>query len=328
MLPKISIIVPVYNVEDYLDRCIQSIVDQTYSNLEIILVDDGSPDRCGQICDEWSHRDSRVKVIHQENAGVSVTRNAGISMAQGEYLYFVDSDDWIAPNLCEKAMEAFSEHDADIVVFGWDQVTETGKSLGSTETLTEGSFSTEEALRELLQGHINSYLWNKIYKRSVFQDIWLPNRTAFEDMAITYKLFLNASKIYCMEETLYFYYRRSGSATARLSSRKLCELYQSRWECYTALKPLYPGIAELAFPYLALVARRLYDRSLWEPVDEDVFAAAMTFLQENKARILETERDFSYRMYYAFPWGYKMLRLGKHYAGDAVRSLRKLAKRA
>ena len=99
MQEKISIIVPVYRVEQYLDKCIQSIVDQTYSNLEIILIDDGSPDRCPQICDEWSLRDPRIKVIHQENGGVSAARNTGIRVARGDLIYFVDSDDWIAPTL-------------------------------------------------------------------------------------------------------------------------------------------------------------------------------------------------------------------------------------
>ena len=319
MLPKISIIVPVYQVEQYLDRCIQSIVDQTYSNLEILLVDDGSVDRCPQICDEWSLRDSRIKVIHQKNAGVAAARNTGLLSAQGEYLYFVDSDDVIKPNLCEKVMKVFSENDVDIVAFDCDQINQSGESIGGTENLNEGVLGREEALRQLLQGKINSYLWNKIYKRKVFENILFPNRTAFEDMAVVYQLFLKADAIFCLNEPLYISYRRTGSATAAMNARKLGELYQSRRESYDTLSPLYPDIAELAFPYIALAARRLFDRALWETANETVYAEAMAFLKDNKAKIMQTNRSFEFWLFYSAPRCYKLLRQGKHCVGNILR---------
>ena len=318
---KISIIVPVYKVEKYLDKCIQSIVDQTYSDLEIILVDDGSPDRCPEICDEWSRKDSRIRVIHQENAGVSAARNAGIRMAQGDYLYFVDGDDWIVPTLCEEVMKKFVEYDVDIVTFDCDQITESGESLGSTETLREGMLSQEDALRELLRGHINNYSVNKIYRCKVFRDICFPPRTAFEDMAIAYKLFLNAKGIYCLNEKLYFYLQRDGSATSRLCVKKLGELFLSRWESYVYLKPIYPDIAEIVFPRVVLCAIRLYDRFLWERGDEEVYALAMCFLEENRDKILRMENASRYRLFYRCPAVYKALRLGKHYVGNTVRAI-------
>lgn len=319
---KISIVVPVYNVEQYLDKCIQSILDQTYPNLEVILVDDGSTDRCSQICDEWSLRDSRIRVIHQKNAGVAVARNVGIRAAGGEYLYFVDSDDWIATDLCEKVMQVFAVCDVDIVIFNCDQILENGKSLGGTETLREGLLSREDALKNLLQGNINGYLWNKIYRKKVFDNIWLPERTAFEDMAISYKLLINADQIYCLDEKLYYYYQRAGSATSVLNSRKLCELFLSRWESYEYLKPLYPNIAEIVFPRVAQCALRLYDRSLWEKVDEEIYGISQEFLRENKTRILREERAAHIWVYYTLPGVYKMLRLGKHCIGNIVRALR------
>jgi glycosyltransferase involved in cell wall biosynthesis len=310
-------------VEAYLDRCIQSIVDQTYSNLEIILVDDGSPDRCPQICDEWSLRDSRIKVIHQENAGVSAARNTGIAMARGEYLSFVDSDDWIVSSLYEKVMSVFAENKVDIVVFNCDQITEAGKCLGVTEKMRDGILSQKEALQNLMQGNINSYLCNKVFTSETFDNIHIPNRTAFEDMAVTYKLFLRVDTIYCLNEPLYFYARRSGSASVSMNARKLGELYLSRQECYENLKPLYPEIAEYAFPYQALAALRLYDRCLWEPGDATVYAEAMAFLKENKDKILQTNRSIAFQLYYSVPEVYKLLRLGKHRIGQILRKIRK-----
>ena len=319
---KISIIVPVYKVEKYLDKCIQSIVDQTYSDLEIILVDDGSPDRCPEICDEWSRKDSRIRVIHQENAGVSAARNAGIRMAQGDYLYFVDGDDWIVPTLCERVIRIFTEHEGvDIVTFDCTIITEDGVHQGGTEKLQNRILSDLDALRELLKGNINAFPWNKVYRRSVFSDIWFPPRTAFEDMAITYKLFLNAKGIYCLNEKLYYYLRRAGSATSKLGVRKLGELFLSRWESYVYLKPIYPDIAEIVFPRVVLCAIRLYDRFLWERGDEEVYALAMRFLEENRDKILRMENASRYRLFYRCPAAYKALRLVKHYVGNIVRAV-------
>lgn len=323
MCEKISIIIPVYNVEKYLHRCIQSVVKQTYTNLEIILVDDGSSDRSPKICDEWSQRDSRIKVIHQNNAGVSAARNAGIQAAEGEYLYFVDGDDWIAPDLCEKVMDTFSKNDVDIVVFNCERISESGKRLGATETLIDGVLNTEDALKALMKDHINSYVWNKICKYKVFQDISFPERSAFEDLAIAHKLILNANQIYCLNEQLYFYYQRNGSATSNIDAQKFGELFLSRCEVYAYIKILYPDIAEMIFPKVALTARRLYDRSLWEMVDKDVLNEAVSFLRDNKQKILSTKRVNLYCLYYSFPYGYKMFRVLKHIIGNMVRALQK-----
>ena len=124
MSDKISVIVPVYKVEKYLNRCVQSIASQTYENLEIILVDDGSPDNCGVLCDEWVQKDSRIKVVHKENGGLSSARNAGVAVATGAYVGFVDSDDYIHPQMYEKLYEALVENGADISICGCDYVDE------------------------------------------------------------------------------------------------------------------------------------------------------------------------------------------------------------
>ena len=125
---KVSIIVPVYNVEKYLDKCIESIVNQTYRNIEIILVDDGSPDKCPEICNEWAKKDDRIKVIHKENGGLSSARNAALEIAQGDYITFVDSDDWIENDMIQSMLTCAAKNDADIVCCGFyfDNVDTTG----------------------------------------------------------------------------------------------------------------------------------------------------------------------------------------------------------
>lgn len=319
----ISIIIPVYKVEEYLNRCVQSVVDQTYHDLEVILVDDGSPDRCPQICDEWSMRDPRIKVIHQENSGVSAARNAGIRVAQGEYLYFVDSDDWIVPTLCEKVMDIFVKTDVDIVAFNAVKITDSDSCLGSTEKLAEGIYPVEMMLKDLVQGHINGYVWNKVFKRMLFKDIWFPNRSAYEDLAIVYKLFSNASRIYCMNEQLYFYYQRADSAIANINAKKLGELFLSKWEIYEDLKLSYPVAAKMAFQNTALSALRLYDRSVWERCDEDVYEKAMEFLKTNKSKIIKSEHFATYWMFYTFPKLYRTILQIRHRIGDVMRAIQR-----
>ena len=124
----ISVIVPVYKVENYLNQCLESIVKQTYSNLEILLVDDGSPDRCPEICDEWARREKRVRAIHKQNGGLSDARNAGLALAQGELVMFVDSDDWIAPEMAEKMLEAMEREEADMVICQYIKALPDGKT--------------------------------------------------------------------------------------------------------------------------------------------------------------------------------------------------------
>lgn len=319
----ISIIVPVYKVEQYLDKCIQSIVDQTYTNLEIILVDDGSPDRCPEMCDTWAMRDSRILVIHKENAGVSAARNSGLDLASGEYLAFVDSDDYIANNLCEKVVRLFSENDVDIVTFDCQQVTETGEVLGGTETICDGILTTETALLMLMQGRINNYLWNKVYRRHVFRDIRCPEgQICFEDMAIMYKAFLKSKRIYCLNEKLYHYLKRSDSATSAMDATKICDAYKTRRDCYSNLKTKYPEAAEIVFSRVVLCAVRLYDRSLWERIDEDLLLDVRDFLEKNRKRILQRERKVTYFLYYYIPRTYKFCRVWVHRIGRLVKKVR------
>ncbi|EME3187758.1 glycosyltransferase, partial [Enterococcus faecalis] len=166
-MPKISIIVPVYNVEKYLEKCVRSILAQTFTDFELILVDDGSPDSSGAMCDQFAEQDQRVKVIHKENGGLSDARNAGIEIATGEYLGFVDSDDYIADDMYELLYTNIVKEDADLSICGIYDVYEGKEPI--VKSLIQGTFSREEALLLILQGNIISvHAVNKLYKRKLF----------------------------------------------------------------------------------------------------------------------------------------------------------------
>lgn len=210
--PLISIIVPVYNVGPYLEKCIGSIMEQTYKNVEIILVDDGSSDGCGRICDRYAQVDNRIKVIHKKNGGLSDARNAGIEIASGRYVGFIDSDDHIEPTMYERLLTVSLAIEADIVCCS--VITEDeDHPLPAKESDIVYIFSPEEALDDLLKK--NQYLrhaaWNKLYKKECFASIRFPVRRLFEDAAVMYKIFENAAKIAHLETGSYHYVQRHGS---------------------------------------------------------------------------------------------------------------------
>lgn len=171
-MPQLSIIVPVYKVEKYLPKCIESILNQTFSDFELILIDDGSPDHCGTICDEYASKDSRIKVIHQANAGVSAARNAGLDIASGTFLGFVDSDDWIDPEMYTAMISAAVNRGADIVICGIQHFDEMGRFLYQ-ELLSSGDYQGFELMASLyaMPNPLGGCIWNKIYRRECVADI-------------------------------------------------------------------------------------------------------------------------------------------------------------
>lgn len=209
----ITVIVPVYKVEKYLRRCVDSILAQTYTNLEIILVDDGSPDNCGKICDEYAAKDSRIKVIHQENGGLSAARNAGLDIATGDYIGFVDSDDYIAPDMYEKLYAALKESDADISICNFQKVDENGKKLKTKEKIESGVLTNMQALTELQgkSGLCFIVAWNKLYKSWVFDGVRFPVGRKCEDNYIAHILIHKSRKVALVEEELHCYLQREGS---------------------------------------------------------------------------------------------------------------------
>lgn len=314
----VSVIVPVYGTEAYLDRCIRSISEQTYRELEIILVDDGSPDQCPEICDRWAEVDPRIKVIHKPNGGLSSARNTGIDIASGDFLGFVDSDDWIAPDLYERVMKLFDVYDPDIVTFDCNRINEKGEIYATTENIQEVMLSKEKAIIELLKGNINNYVVNKVYKKQVFSGVRFPEGRVWEDMAIAYKLLLNSERVYCYPIPFYFYFTRMDGISRNITEKALGHIFLARYECYLAVQEI-PVAKTHSLSLAALAARRLYDRSLWKEVDGEILKLAKEFLEQNEETILGTLHDKKYWLYYKLPGVYAMGRVLRHKIGTMVK---------
>lgn len=229
---KISIIMPAYKVEDTIARCIQSIINQTYSNLEIILVEDGSPDRCPEICDEYMRNDARIKVIHQKNGGLSKARNVGLSNATGDWILFVDSDDYIDYELCEKVHDCAVKNKADIVMFGFTKFKDGEQIKCSVVESVSRLLNKDEAMGLLSDPNIGNFSWNKFYKRSLFNDIKYPEGRVYEDLATTYKVIDRASQICLLETKLYYYYQSDNSITHTITKKHVTDEFEQRFEQY------------------------------------------------------------------------------------------------
>lgn len=207
----ISIVIPVYKVEKYLGKCIESVLKQTYTNLQIILVDDGSPDNCGKICDEYAKRDLRIEVIHKVNGGLSEARNVGISKAKGRYIGFVDSDDYIKENMYEILLNLIKEHNADASICNLYDVIE-GKEYIRNKDNGIQEYSRLDILKEvLLDKNIQSYAWNKLYKKELFDEVKYPIGKKYEDIGTTFYIFEKCNKIVVTSEPEYYYLKRSDS---------------------------------------------------------------------------------------------------------------------
>lgn len=207
----ISIIVPVYNVEKYLEKCVKSIINQTYKNIEIILVNDGSKDNSGKICEQLKEKDNRIKIIHKENGGLSDARNAGLKIARGEYIGFVDSDDYIAEDMFETLYNLNKKYNSEISIVSYYEMYN-GKVISVRDTKKLEEMTKIEAIKELLMDtKIQSYAWNKLFKRELFNNIEFPTNKNFEDIATTLLLFEKANKVVLLEEPKYYYVRRDNS---------------------------------------------------------------------------------------------------------------------
>jgi len=209
--PLITIIVPVYKVEPYLRKCVDSILAQTYTNIEVILVDDGSPDGCPAICDEYKEKDSRVVVIHQKNGGVSAARNAGLDIAKGEYIGFVDSDDWIEPDMYEVLMDIVSKTGSDIVI---STFCEDEYQVNSCEKQNIISFSSDEAVRGLFFGDNNlCFVCGKIFNSKIFVNVRFPSGVSIaEDTIVSLKTIIKSDSISYIDYKSYHYVTNSYSA--------------------------------------------------------------------------------------------------------------------
>ena len=224
----ISVIVPIYNVEQYLPRCLKSLEAQTLRDVEFLLIDDGSTDRSGQIADEC--KDPRFRVFHTENHGLSAARNYGIEQAKGEWFMFVDSDDWVSPDYCEAPLSEAAAFDADLVIFRAHNVRGSKVYNDTNSEFPPGSVNAEKALE---RGRIS--VWNKLYRRELFDRIRFDNGRAAEDVAITYKLILAARHIVFLDRYLYYYFTRENSLARSHITNSYVDAFLFARERYEAL---------------------------------------------------------------------------------------------
>lgn len=214
----LSVIIPVYRVEATLNRCIDSVLRQRVDAMELILVDDGSPDRCPQMCDTWAERDCRIRVIHKSNGGLSDARNAGLDIAQGDFITFVDSDDWLQENTYAPLLESIG--DADIIEY----------SIAGRKPLADATYTDMDAYWLQGQAYCHAYAWNKIYRRQLFEEARYPEGRVFEDVYILPSLLRKAGKVKTTSHGCYHYYMNPMGITAKADGLDLAQLLDAHLE--------------------------------------------------------------------------------------------------
>ncbi len=245
---KVSIIIPIYNVELYLSKCLDSVIHQTYKNLEIILINDGSTDSCPQISEEYAVKDVRIKVIHKKNGGLSDARNAGLKIASGDFISFVDSDDLLSLDFCQKLLNTIIETHADIAeceFYPFETETELEEISIQYDTKAE-IFETEKALELLIREQLKQVVWNKLYRKEVIAGLQFPVSKINEDEFWTYKVFGNAKKIAKIPNMLYFYRKQSESIMGKKYSIKRSDGLQALEERIWYVKQHFPNLENLA----------------------------------------------------------------------------------
>lgn len=246
-MPLISIVVPVYKVEAYLDRCVQSIVDQTYRNLEIILVDDGSPDNCGNLCDAWAAKDSRIKVIHKENGGLSDARNAGMAIATGEYIAFVDSDDWIDAPMYQCLYEAMTATDSDVASCGATRIWLDGRPAQELCKVNRNCVLEQEAAMEALitsKGLVQT-VWNKLYSRNLIEGVLFPVGLIHEDEFWSWQVVARAKRVVTIAGSYYNYLQRDTGIMGAGFSEKSLLVVQAKTERQDLIEKDMPKLTDL-----------------------------------------------------------------------------------
>ena len=248
----ISVIVPVYNAEQYLERCVNSIINQTYRNLEIILVNDGSTDQSGELCDSFALQDKRIRVFHKENGGSGSAKNTGFAVATGEYLALVDSDDWIEPDMYQSLLSTLKEYNAQIIACGIRKVTDNGEIAYYNDCLNERiQYTTEEALLELPKNErITNSMCNKLFHKRTIQDLRMDESIAFDDDPFVPKCIARAEKIFYTAEPFYNYYQRQNSISSNVFSAKLFDWVTAdrmRLDFYRECFPQCENAAAIAY---------------------------------------------------------------------------------
>lgn len=297
----ISIIVPVYNVANYLERCINSLLKQTYSNLQIILVDDGSTDASPKICDDFAKKDGRIQVIHKENGGLSSARNAGISAATGEYIAFVDSDDWVISDAYEYLYDLIIKYEADVVSADYELTYGDDISVSKTtsEYKIEGSLNILKyyMLQDNLHGKNDYPVWIKLYKKNLFDNIKFPDGKIYEDNITNFKILQNCNTYVKSKKNIYAYFQRRESITKTKLTKKHLALLDVANEMIgltedEELKKLCNR--KLAMSYLSLLS--MYVR-YGSDLDKTVIDNLVLEYKHKKSTYIQSETKLSLKLF-------------------------------
>lgn len=241
--PLVSVIIPIYKVYEYLDKCIESVVNQTYSNLQIILVDDGSPDGCAARCDEWAERDARISVIHKLNGGQADARNFGMRISNGDYVSFIDSDDYVSEDFIKVLLSTALEHNSDIVVCEYVKFFDEGEYEEYHDDSIVSNYSTLNGLSALIdENPFHLHVWDKLYKRKVIKDICFEVGRIHEDVFWLYQAFGHAEKITKLNKTMYFYLQRKTSTMGQGYSLKSLDYLEGKKNSQLYIEKHYPGL--------------------------------------------------------------------------------------
>lgn len=289
--PVITVIVPIYNVEKFLPRCIDSILNQSYEKFELLLIDDGSSDKSGIICNEYRKKDSRIKVIHQENKGVSYSRNIGVKHASGDYISFVDSDDIIKRDYLEYLLYLIQKFHCKISVCDFQifrYIDEIRDEKGNREAL----FSVKDVLESMLYDDIYFISpWGKLYERSLFKNITYPEGKIYEDIATTYKLYCKVDNVACGYQKKYLYYTRDESLTKKKFSIDQFHYIESTKQMTEDIVRLYPDLKEGAIvknvhAYFSTYCRLINSDENYEQKKKEI----LTFIKQNRWIVLKNKK--------------------------------------
>ena len=285
---KISVIVPVYNVEQYLERCVDSIINQTYTNLEIILVNDGSTDNSGKLCDELAKKDERIRVIHKENGGLSDARNRGIDEAKSELVGFIDSDDYIDSDMYEVLLENLNDTDADLSMCAlYDVYNNTPEEQVTNKEIWE--LSSEQAIKMVMEAKILSVTAvNKLYRKSLFSDLKFEVGKIAEDAFIMIKLLDKCEKIVATNEKKYYYVHRENSITTQKFSTKFLNVIEAYEQNSNIILEKYPKLKDVAqtrmnWAYFYVLDRLLLDDNY---NDKELENKLISYLKNHRKDIL------------------------------------------
>ncbi len=321
----LSVIVPVYKTENYLRKCVDSILASTYGNLELILVDDGSPDNSGAICDEYAEKDARVKVIHKENGGLSSARNAGLDIATGDFITFVDSDDYIAEDIYDKLIKKLVTDNVDIVMMNIAPVSEDYSVVGEPRKYPAewlGVKSGERLFQRICERRVGASVWSKIFRADIINSVRFEVGVLNEDFLFLSELLVhNELKVSLLNDVGYYYYTRTGSITKAGFGKSLYDAVYNTEGAKEKLQAKYPSLVAYIGAYAAYQARTailVMTREQYKDNHEFVLFCR-DVIKKNKKYIkgsfMNKKEKLFCRMYIIFPrftkWLFDLLRRGR-----------------